>query len=125
MSVLRVKSGTSGWRQRVADWPTCPEALKHSGRLMIVGPNIPVSMKCKTDKPGRHKDGSGHHHPMGIFPIEQQMEHFPCPLSRYFPFLSPGFTSRAVGLATNCMLSATIALIAVPKRRPLCPLDDL
>jgi hypothetical protein len=32
-------------------------------------------MKCKTDKPGRHKDGSGHHHPMRIFPIEEQMQH--------------------------------------------------
>jgi hypothetical protein len=38
--------------------------------------NDPVSMKCKTDKPDRHKDGSGHHHPMGVFPIEQQVEHF-------------------------------------------------
>src|SRR5437667_9494834 len=97
----------------------------HFRRLMI-RLNDPVSMKCKTDKPGRHKDGSGHHHPMGIFPIEQQMEHFAhCPLSRYFPFLSPSFTSLADGLATNCMLSATIALIAVPKRGPLCPLNDL
>jgi hypothetical protein len=52
-------------------------------------------MKCKTDKPGRHKDGSGHHHPMGVFPIEQQVEHFGhCPLSRYFPFaFGPGSTS--------------------------------
>jgi hypothetical protein len=51
-------------------------------------------MKCKTDKPGRHKDGSGHHHPMGVFPIEQQVEHFGhCPLSRYFPFaFGPGST---------------------------------
>ena len=47
------------------------------------------------------------------------------PLSRYFPFLSPSLTSRADGLATNCMLSATIALIAVSKRGPLCPLNDL
>src|SRR5712671_4539456 len=37
--------------------------------------NVPVSMKCKTDKPERHKDGSGHHHPMGVFPIEEQMQH--------------------------------------------------
>jgi hypothetical protein len=82
-------------------------------------------MKCKTDKPGRHKDGSGHHHPMGVFPIEQQVEHLALPPSRYFPFLSPSLTSRADGLATNCMLSATIALIAVSKRGPLCPLNDL
>src|SRR5258707_15174132 len=88
--------------------------------------NAPVSMKCKTDKPERHKDDSGQHHPMGVFPIEQQVEHFGhCPLSRYFPFLSPSFTSRADGLATNCMLSATIALIAVPKRGPPYPLNDL
>jgi hypothetical protein len=33
-------------------------------------------MKYKTDKPGRHKDGSGHHHPMGVFPIEQKVQHF-------------------------------------------------
>jgi hypothetical protein len=39
-------------------------------------------MKCKTDKPGRHKDGSGHHHPMGVFPIEKQVEHF-APLSLF------------------------------------------
>jgi len=38
--------------------------------------NVPVSMKCKTDKPERHKDGSGHHHPLRLFPIEQQVEHF-------------------------------------------------
>jgi hypothetical protein len=42
----------------------------------MIGLNVPVSMKCKTDKPDRHKDGSGHHHPMGVFPIEQQVEHF-------------------------------------------------
>src|SRR5258705_1092016 len=50
--------------------------------------NVPVSMKCKTDKPERHKDGSGHHHPMGVFPIEQQMQHLAIALavSRYFPF---------------------------------------
>src|SRR5258708_19695158 len=30
--------------------------------------NVPVSIKCKTDKPGCHKDGSGHHHPMRIHP---------------------------------------------------------
>jgi hypothetical protein len=52
--------------------------------------NVPVSMKCKTDKPGRHKDGSGHHHPMGIFPIEQQVEHFGhCSLSSLFPLFEP------------------------------------
>jgi hypothetical protein len=50
---------------------------------------------------------------------------FKVPLGIYFPFLSPSFTNRADGLATNCMLSATIALIAVPKRGPLCPLNDL
>jgi hypothetical protein len=33
-------------------------------------------MKCKTDKSGRHKDGSGHHHPMGVFPVEEQLEQF-------------------------------------------------
>src|SRR5258707_6637490 len=48
--------------------------------------NVPVSMQCKTDKPERHKDGSGHHHPMGVFPIEQQMQHLAIALSRYFPF---------------------------------------
>ncbi len=53
---------------------------------MIVGLNVPVSMKCKTDKPERHKDGSSHHHPMGVFPIEKQVEHIGhCPLSRYSP----------------------------------------
>jgi len=43
-------------------------------------------MKCKTDKPERHKDGSGHHHPMEVFPIEQQVEHLAIAPSRYFPF---------------------------------------
>jgi hypothetical protein len=38
--------------------------------------------KDKTDKSKRHKDGSGYHHPMGVFPIEVQ--HLAC--SRYFPF---------------------------------------
>jgi hypothetical protein len=58
-------------------------------------------MKCKTDKPGRHKDGSGHHHPMGVFPIEQQVEHFVhCPLSRYFPFAF----SRSVGMDRRAAL---------------------
>jgi len=31
--------------------------------------------KGKTDKSKRHKDGSGHHHPMGVFPIEQKVRH--------------------------------------------------
>src|SRR5258705_13317588 len=44
----------------------------HFRRLMI-RLNVPVSMKGKADKPDRHKDGSGHHHPMGI---EQQVEQF-------------------------------------------------
>jgi hypothetical protein len=30
---------------------------------------------CEPDKPDRHKDGSGHHHPMGVFPIEHQVQH--------------------------------------------------
>jgi len=57
-------------------------------------------MKCKTDKPERHKDGPGHHHPMGVFPIEQQVEHFGrCSLSRYFPFaFSPSLDQAADGL---------------------------
>src|SRR5258706_13917380 len=33
-------------------------------------------MKCKTDKPGRHKDGSGHHHAMGVFHPGQSVRHF-------------------------------------------------
>jgi hypothetical protein len=33
-----------------------------------IGLNVPISMKYKTDKPERHKDGSGHHHPMGGIP---------------------------------------------------------
>jgi hypothetical protein len=48
--------------------------------------NVPVSMKCKTDKPERHKGGSGHHHPVRVFPIEQQVEHFGhCSPSSSFP----------------------------------------
>jgi hypothetical protein len=31
--------------------------------------------KGKTDKSNRHKDGPGHHHPMGVFPIEQKVQH--------------------------------------------------
>jgi hypothetical protein len=55
--------------------------------FFLIGLNVPVSMKCKTDKPGRNKDGSGHHHPMGIFPIEQQVEHFAhCPSLVISPF---------------------------------------
>jgi hypothetical protein len=51
-------------------------------------------MKYKTDKPERHKDGSGHHHPMGVFPIEQQMEHFGhCPLLSLFPLFEPNPTA--------------------------------
>ena len=69
-------------------------------------------MKCKTDKPERHKDGSGQHHPMGVFPIEQQVEHFGhCPLSRYFPFASvradinaPIALSRSVGIDRSMAL---------------------
>jgi hypothetical protein len=55
-------------------------------RLMI-GPNVSVLIECKPDESKHDQDGSGHHHPMGVLPIEQQVEHFgPCPLSRYFPF---------------------------------------
>jgi hypothetical protein len=42
----------------------------------LVDRRVPVSMKCKTDKSGRHKDGSGHHHPVGVFPVEEQLEQF-------------------------------------------------
>src|SRR5258706_3326225 len=42
---------------------------------------VPVSMKCKTDKPERHKDGSGHDRAMGVFPIEQQMQQLAIALS--------------------------------------------
>jgi hypothetical protein len=31
--------------------------------------------KGKTDKSKRHKDRSGYHHPMGVFPIEQKVQH--------------------------------------------------
>jgi hypothetical protein len=34
--------------------------------VFLIGLNVPVSMKCKTDKPERHKDGSGHHHPVRV-----------------------------------------------------------
>jgi hypothetical protein len=55
-------------------------------------------MKCKTEKPCRHKDGSGQHHPMGVFPIEEQLQEFGhCSLSRYFYFafaFSPISTRR-------------------------------
>ena len=52
-------------------------------------------MKCKTDKPERHKDGSGHHHPMGVFPIEQQVQHLAvAPLSLFPLRLQPGVASR-------------------------------
>jgi hypothetical protein len=37
--------------------------------------NLNVFAKRKTDKSKRHKDGSGHHHPMRVFPIEQQVQH--------------------------------------------------
>jgi hypothetical protein len=64
--------------------------------------NVPVSMKCKTDKPGRHKDGSGHHHPMRIFPIEQQVDHFGrCSLSRLFP-LRPSAPSLKIEEINDC-----------------------
>jgi hypothetical protein len=63
-------------------------------RRPMIRLNVPVSMKCKTDKPSRHKDGSGHHHPMGVFPVEQQVQHLAIAPSRYFPFLSPSSTSR-------------------------------
>jgi hypothetical protein len=60
--------------------------------------NATVLVKCKTNKPERHKDRSGHHHPMGVFPIEQQVEHFGhCRskvksgvLARTFGAISPG-----------------------------------
>jgi len=56
------------------------------GRLMI-GPNVSVLIECKPDEPKHDQDGSGHHHPMRVFPIEEQLEHFGhCFLSRYFPF---------------------------------------
>jgi hypothetical protein len=45
-------------------------------RLIIRRLTVPVLLECEPDKPERHKDGSGHHHPMGVFPIEQQVEHF-------------------------------------------------
>jgi hypothetical protein len=56
------------------------------GRLMI-GPNVSVLIECKPDEPKHDQDGSGHHHPMGVFPIEQQVEHFGhCLLSGYSSF---------------------------------------
>src|SRR5437879_13443781 len=55
-------------------------------RLMI-GPNVSVLIECKPDESKHDQDGSGHHHPMGVLPIEQQVEHFGhCRLSRYFTF---------------------------------------
>jgi hypothetical protein len=56
------------------------------GRLMI-GPNVSVLIECKPDEPKHNQDGSGHHHPMGVFPIEQQVEHFGhCPSLDIFSF---------------------------------------
>jgi hypothetical protein len=51
---------------------------------LLIDRPVPVLAKCKADKSERHKQSSGHHHPMGVFPIEQQVEHF-APLSRLFP----------------------------------------
>jgi hypothetical protein len=44
-------------------------------RRLMIRLNLNVFAKRKTDKSKRHKDGSGHHHPMGVFPIEQQVQH--------------------------------------------------
>ena len=41
----------------------------------LVDRPVPILSKGKTDKSKRHKDGSGHHHPMGVFPIEQKVQH--------------------------------------------------
>jgi hypothetical protein len=73
--------------QFAAEIPCCCKIIPCSSKyfapwVFLIGLNVPVSMKCKTDKPGRHKDGSGHHHPMGVFPIEKQVEHF-APLSLF------------------------------------------
>ena len=56
--------------------------IQHFRRLMIRRLSVPVLLECEPDKSERHKDGSGQHHPMGVFPIEQQGEHFGhCPPS--------------------------------------------
>jgi hypothetical protein len=56
MSVIRVNPGTA---------QSFPLRL-HFLRLMI-GRNLPVLAKYKTDKPEHQQDGSGYHHPIPIF----------------------------------------------------------
>src|SRR5438132_11637558 len=66
-------------------------------------------MKCKTDKRESHKDGSGDHHPMGVFPIEQQVEHLAIAPSRYFPF---AFSPPKRGIKSVCDASLSFSMEA-------------
>src|SRR5260370_23438632 len=44
---------------------------------MIRRLSVPVLLECEPDKPERHKDGSGHHHPMGVFPSSSKCSIWP------------------------------------------------
>src|SRR5436190_22297684 len=60
-------------------------------------------MKCKTDEADRHKDGSAHHHPMRIFPIEEQVQHLAIAPSLVIPLrLQPNSSG---GMADCALLS--------------------
>src|SRR6266705_6285396 len=61
----------------------------------------------QADKPERHKDGSGHHHPMGVFPIEEQVEHLAIAPSRYFPF---AFSPPKRGIKSVCDASQSFSM---------------
>jgi hypothetical protein len=82
--------------------------------------NVPVSMKCKTDKPERHKDGSGHHHPMGVFPIEEQLQEFGhCSLVILLPLrLQPSFARYPLGSQAFVVLLERRSGLAIRNRLP-------
>jgi hypothetical protein len=62
-------------------------------RTRLIGLNLPVLAKYKTDKPEHQQDGSGYHHPILIF---HRREH--AQLGTFFAF-SPSSTRRRMACA--------------------------
>ena len=66
-----------------------PFVFVSRARLDSLNRPAPILAKSKTDKPDRHKDGSGHHHPMG-YSIAESMSKFGRASARPANVASPG-----------------------------------
>jgi hypothetical protein len=70
----------------------------------------------KTDKSKRQKDGSGYHHPMGVFPIERKVQHL-----AIAPVISPSPSAQSRPMRLN----ETISLAIDPLLACAVPSDGL